>query len=265
MTQMNVQQLAEKLEKLYKPSPNTYLCWQKAIKPIAAMDIQDVTEDVVMDYRIDGMDQLKENTLRVRIGYLKALWKKGYKWKLIKGKKSENPWLEADDGLELYDRDPDLHPWEFYSYYHDDPYFVCLWYSGMRIGELAGIYKENIVTEVDIPYFNLVHQDNRRLKNDSSIRKVPIHPACLPYVDRLYLSKAKNPGQSWSENFRENCGLPKGDGAHSLRHSFTSRMRLAGCDSTVLKRLLGHARNERTDKYGKFPLELLNRELQKLR
>ena len=30
------------------------------------------------------------------------------------------------------------------KYYHEDPYFVCLWYSGMRIGELAGIYPENI-------------------------------------------------------------------------------------------------------------------------
>ena len=264
MTTMNVQQLADKLQKLYKPAPSTYTCWQKAIKPIALMDIRDVTEDVVMDYRIDGMDQLKENTLKVRIGYLKGLWKKGYKWKLIKGKKSDNPWLDADDGLDMDDRDPDLHPWEFYEYYHDDPYFVCLWYSGMRIGELAGIYPENIVTDVQIPYFDLKHQPNRSLKNNASVRKVPIHPACLSYVDRLYLSKSASPGGSWSENFRKNLGLPIGHGAHTLRHSFTSRMRMAGCDSAILKRLLGHARNERTDRYGKFPLEILQKEINKL-
>ena len=75
------------------------------------------------------------------------------------------------------------------------PYFVCLWYSGMRIGELAGISKENIITDAAIPYFNLVHQDNRRLKNEESVRKVPIHPACLPFVERLYLSKGKSPRQ----------------------------------------------------------------------
>ena len=56
------------------------------------------------------------------------------------------------------------------TYYHNDPYFVCLWYSGMRIGELAGIYPENIVTDVQIPYFNLVHQENR-LKNDDQSGK----------------------------------------------------------------------------------------------
>ena len=134
----------------------------------------------------------------------------------------------------------------------------------MRIGELAGIYPENIVTDVQIPYFNLKHQLNRRLKNDESIRKIPIHPACLPYVDRLYQSKAKEPGRSWSENFRSNLGLPKGDGAHSIRHSFTSRMRQAGCSDAVLDRLLGHTLPTRTGRYGKFPLELLNQELQKL-
>ena len=54
------------------------------------------------------------------------------------------------------------------SYYHNDPYFVCLWYTGMRIGELAGIEKENIITDAKVPYFNLVHQSNRRLKNEES-------------------------------------------------------------------------------------------------
>jgi integrase len=264
MTEMNVQKMAEKLQKLYKPSPSTLICWKKAIKPIAYLDVHDVDDDVVMDYRIEGMDTLSEGTLKMRIGYLKALWKKGYRWKLIKGKKSENPWLEADDGLKEKDRDPDLLPWSFYKYYHEDPYFVCLWYTGMRIGELAGIYKENIRLDEEIPYFNLVHQANRSLKNDASVRKVPIHPACKSYVKDLYFSKARNPGQSWSETFKENLCLPFGTAAHSLRHSFTTRARIAGCDSSVLKRILGHARNERTDKYGKFPIEIMNRELLKL-
>jgi len=261
MNQMKVYELAEKLNKIYKPQPSTYKYWQKSIKPIKHLQLSEVTDIVVIDYRINGLSELSEGTLKRRIGYLKGIWNKARKWKLIKG---ENPWLDADDGLKSRRRDPDLHPWEFYEYYHNDPYFICLWYSGMRIGELAGIYPENIVTDVQIPYFNLKHQLNRRLKNDESIRKIPIHPACLPYVDRLYQSKAKEPGRSWSENFRSNLGLPKGDGAHSIRHSFTSRMRQAGCSDAVLDRLLGHTLPTRTGRYGKFPLELLNQELQKL-
>lgn len=260
---MKVYELTEKLNKLYKPQPSTYKYWQRSIKPIANLSLQDISDEVVLDYRVNGLSELSEGTLKTQIGYLKGIWNKARKWKLVKG---ENPWLDADDGLSTRRRDPDLHPWEFYESYHEDPYFICLWFSGMRIGELAGIYPENIHTDVQIPYFDLKHQENRRLKNDESVRKVPIHPACLPYVDRLYLSvDKKGPGCSWSETFKENLGLPKGDGAHSLRHSFTSRMRLAGCDSTVLDKLLGHAIPSRTAKYGKFPLEILQREILKLR
>ena len=259
---MKVYELTEKLNKLYKPQPSTFKYWEKSIKPIRNLSLKEVSDEVVLDYRINGLCELGEGTLKTRIGYLKGIWNKARKWKLIKG---ENPWQSADDGLKTRRRDPDLHLWEFYEYYHNDPYFVCLWYSGMRIGELAGIYPENIHTDVQIPYFDLKHQENRRLKNDESIRKIPIHPACLAYVDRLYLSKSKSPGQSWSENFRRNLGLPKGDGAHSLRHSFTSRMRQAGCDSVVLDRLLGHQIPSRTGKYGKFPMDVLQREVHKLK
>ena len=40
----------------------------------------------------------------------------------------------------------------------------------MRIAEIAGITKDNIVLDADIPYFNFVHQPNRMLKTESSIR-----------------------------------------------------------------------------------------------
>ena len=263
MDKMNVQEMTDRLKVRYKRiSPSTKVNWDKSIKYIADYDVQDVDDDVAADWLEKAEADWEESTVKARIGYLKGLWNKARKKKLYKG---DNPWLDLDDGLEIARRDPELHSWEFYEYYHDDPYFVCLWYSGMRIGELAGIYPENIVTDVQIPYFNLIHQPNRRLKNTASIRQVPIHPACLPYVDRLYLSKAKSPGVSWSENFRRNLGLPKGDGAHSLRHSFTSRMRQAGCQPAVLDRILGHQRRTETDRYGTFPMTLMRDELQKLR
>ena len=263
MDKMNVQEMTDRLKVRYKRiSPSTKVIWDKSIKYIADYDVQDVDDDVAADWLEKAEAEWEESTVKARIGYLKGLWNKARKKKLYRG---DNPWLDLDDGLEIARRNPELHSWEFYEYYHDDPYFVCLWYSGMRIGELAGIYPENIVTDVQIPYFNLIHQPNRRLKNTASIRQVPIHPACLPYVDRLYLSKAKSPGVSWSENFRRNLGLPKGDGAHSLRHSFTSRMRQAGCQPAVLDRILGHQRRTETDRYGTFPMTLMRDELQKLR
>ena len=45
----------------------------------------------------------------------------------------------------------------------------------MRIGELAGIYPEHIHLDAKIPYYDLIYQPNPWLKNNASIREVPIH------------------------------------------------------------------------------------------
>ena len=104
MTAMKVCELTEKLSKIYRPTDGTYKYWQKSIKPIAQLSLHDITDEVVLDYRINGLEQLSESTLKARIGYLKGIWNKARKWKLIKG---ENPWLDADDGLMHRRRDPD--------------------------------------------------------------------------------------------------------------------------------------------------------------
>ena len=264
MTTMNVQEFSDRIKRLYpKIRESTKRNWDKAVAPIAHMKVVEVDDEQALNYLENAMGKWSEGTVKQRIGYLKGIWNKGYKKKIYKG---ENPWLDLDDGLEVSRRDPELHPWEFYEYYHDNPYFVCLWYSGMRIGELAGIYPENIHVGAQIPYFDIKHQDNRPLKNDESIRQVPIHPKALEYADQLYFSSDKNgPGRSWSESFRENLCLPKGDGAHSIRHSFTTRMREADSNEYVLDRLLGHKIHSKTGRYGKIRLEVLNRELLKLK
>ena len=262
MTQMNVQEFTDRIKRLYpKYTDSTKRNWDKAVRPIKDIKVSEVDDDVARDYLEDAMEWWRESTVKQRIGSLKGIWTKGYRKKLYKG---ENPWVDLDDGLEIARRNPAAHPWEFYEYYHEDPYFVCLWYSGMRIGELAGIYKENIVTDAETPYFNLVHQPNRRLKNNASIRQVPIHPACLPYVDQLYLSKDKYPGRSWSETFKKNMGLPEGQGAHTLRHSFATRMRALNVHPYWIDRLIGHRRKSETDRYGTFDLASMAVELQKL-
>ena len=263
MEQMNVQEMTDRLKVRYKRiSPETKVLWDKSIKYIADLDIRDVDDDVAADYLEFAENSWSESTVKCRVGILKGLWNKGIRKKLIKG---ENPWLDLDDGLEIARREPDVHPWEFYEYYHEDPYFVCLWYSGMRIGELAGIYPEHIHLDAQIPYYDLKYQENRGLKNKASVRQIPIHEKALPYAERLYFSKAKHPGRSWSENFRKNLGLPNGEGAHSIRHSFVTRMRQLDVNEYWIDRLTGHARKSETARYGTFDLASLNLQLQKLR
>lgn len=262
MTSMKLTDLMQEMRGLYPIQDSTYKNWIKATGPLGDITIDDVDKQVVKRYRMHQLKQWAPTTLATRISALKGLWNKAIEWEMHEG---VNPWLKANKGLPSSRRDPDLYPWEFYSYYHQDPYFVCLWYSGMRISELAGIYKKNIVLDAEIPYFNIMHQENRRIKNRTSVRKVPIHPACLPYVGHLYLSKAVEPGKSWSYNFRRNMKLPKGDGAHSLRHSFTSRMNEAGCIDRIQDALLGHEPATKTGRYGKVTLEMQYNELLKLK
>jgi integrase len=263
MEQMNVQEMTDRLKVRYKRiSKPTKVLWDKSVRYIKDMEVSKVDDDVAANYLEFAENNWSESTVKCRIGILKGLWNKAGRKKLYRG---DNPWLDLDDGLEISRREPTVHPWEFYEYYHEDPYFVCLWYSGMRIGELAGIYPEHVHLDADIPYYDLVYQENRGLKNKASIRQVPIHAKALPYAERLYFSKAKNPGKSWSENFKKNLGLPMGDGAHSIRHSFVTRMRQLDVHEYWLDRLTGHARKTETARYGSFDLSSLNFQLQKLR
>ena len=64
MNQMKVYELAEKLNKIYKPQPSTYKYWQKSIKPIKHLQLSEVTDTVVIDYRINGLSELAEVRLR---------------------------------------------------------------------------------------------------------------------------------------------------------------------------------------------------------
>jgi len=266
MTPMNVRTLAETTRNLYrsKVKDTTYINWLKAVGPIADLPIDQVTDDVVRAQRIYWL-QKSESTCKLRLSSLKAIWNKARKMKLIAGTKADNPWLDADDGLVIASRDPEFYPWEHYARYHNDPYFVILWFTGARIGEVAGLSSENIVTDVEIPYFQFIDQENRDIKNKPSKRKVPIHPACLPLLPNFRQSKAERPGQSWSENFGKNMQLPPGDAAHTLRHSFHTRCRDAAIEEYMIDILTGHAKASTTAQYGKTRLHLLNEAILKLR
>jgi len=263
MTQMNVQEMTDRLKPLYpRIQATTKQNWDKAIRGLTHFKVKDVIDEVALDYLERRMDEWSESTVKARISALKGLWNKARKKKLYKG---ENVWLDLDDGLMIARRDPELYPWEFYEEYHEDPYFRVIWYSGLRISEIAGIYPENIHLDTEIPYFDIKEQANRKLKNSCSRRQVPIHPACQAYVERLYFSNAKRPGASWSYRFGRSLGLPAGDAAHSLRHSITSRMNEVEIIDRVQDSILGHASKSMTAKYGKVTLKTKYEAIKKLR
>ena len=265
MNSMKVFTLAEKLKKLYKIKDSTYDNWLKAVSPIGELTIDQITPELVIDQRIYWLERARESTTKTRLSSLKSIWNKGRKMKLVPGTKADNPWLDADDGLKIEPRDPEFYPWEYYKSYHDDPYFVFLWFTGARIGEVAGLDPKNIVQDAAIPHFVFTDQENRDIKNRPSRRKVPIHPACVPLIPYFRQSKAKHPGRSWSETFKRKMCLPKFEAAHTLRHSFHTRCRDAGIEEYMIDIITGHAKASTTAQYGKTRLHLLQAALQKLR
>ena len=137
------------------------------------------------------------------------------------------------------------------------------WYHGCRSGELAGLKKEEIHLDAPIPYLEFKHNDVRRLKNDWSVRDVPIHPACLPWLTQLPehdKNSSYNPGDMFSRKLVRHTG----DCVHSLRSNFINRMRQAGIEYTIAMAIVGHEPIGMTATYGEVTLEDMSREMEKL-
>jgi integrase len=136
-------------------------------------------------------------------------------------------------------------------------------YSGARLNEIAGLRRED-VKEVDgVLCFHITPHDGRGLKNASSRRMVPVHPAILaagftpdvlPFKsDGHYYSKRVNP---W---LREVVGVAdRRLSFHSTRHTFKDRMRAARVPEPEQRAIMGHAGNSVADGYGLgYPMSVL--------
>ena len=59
MESMNVQEMTDRLKRLYpRIKAPTKIVWDKAVKPLAACRLEDVTDDVAYDYLDKHMDCL---------------------------------------------------------------------------------------------------------------------------------------------------------------------------------------------------------------
>ena len=259
MKPMLVSDLAARCRRLKPIEPSTYSSWQKAIKPIEELAVSDVTHTTTLDYRMQQLKPwgpLAEGTLKARLWSLQSIWNVALEAQYV----SDNPWVGTGKQYTKKRRKYGQKNFDDYLAFHDDPLFLGFWYHGMRLGELAGLLPEEIHLDADIPYFDLKHNRVRRLKNDASIRQVPIHRLFMPHVERLKTDE-KWLGKTWSHKLAKKVG----HGAHGLRHNFITRMRRAGIEYSVAMALVGHTPLGETASYGEIYLEDMDRELQKLR
>lgn len=125
--------------------------------------------------------------------------------------------------------------------------FLMLIYTGVRIGELLDLKKENV--NLDEQWFDVVAS-----KTDAGIRRVPIADLVLPFFvhwmnrnDSEYLLSTpdgkhflyRNYVDSYWTPFAESLGMGK-HRPHDTRHTCISLLTTAGVDERIIKKIVGH-------------------------
>jgi len=149
-------------------------------------------------------------------------------------------------------------------------------FSGLRLGEICQLYKEDIKEEFGIPYFDInKNTTDKSLKNKSSKRLLPISPVLIKIGFMSYVKSVKD-ARLWTNITKRRDGYghdfskwynryeainitdhPK-KSFHSLRHTFINQIKQRivkdrghGLES-VLKETVGHSNESITlDRYGK--------------
>ncbi len=146
-------------------------------------------------------------------------------------------------------------------------------YTGCRLRELSQLYIKNVIPEDGILCLNITDtQPDQHLKNPSSERLVPIHPAIvnefneyikiLPdirvFPELTYTEANGYSGMSskWYGRFRKKIGLNKD--FHSLRHTFAFSLSAARIEDSITSDLMGHSKPGETGRYtGRKSVEIL--------
>ncbi len=133
----------------------------------------------------------------------------------------------------------------------EDPYYqiiLMLLYSGVRIGELLDLKKENV--HLDEQYFDVLAS-----KTENGIRKVPIADKVLPFY-KSWMEKApeceyllhspegkhflyRNYYDSYYWPLMKDLSIDRTP--HCTRHTTISMLAEAGVNQTIIKRIVGHS------------------------
>ena len=125
--------------------------------------------------------------------------------------------------------------------------------TGMRLAEAAGLAKEDVFLDKEIPHLRLCERPWRPLKTRSSERDVPLVGAALWAAQRAYESspneflfprycsddgcKADYASNSLNKWLRKH--VPNGCVVHSFRHSMRDRLRAVECPAEIIDQIGG--------------------------
>ena len=141
----------------------------------------------------------------------------------------------------------------------------------MRLAEAAGLAKEDLFLDTEIPYVRLCERPWRPLKTINSERHVPLVGVALwaakracesspdDYLFPRYCSKAKCKADYASNTLNKwlRYHVPKGCVIHSFRHSLRDRLRAIECPAEVIDKIGGWQTKGVGSQYGVgYPLQL---------
>jgi len=125
--------------------------------------------------------------------------------------------------------------------------------TGMRLAEAAGLAKEDVFLDTEVPHIRLCERPWRPLKTRSSERNVPLVGAALwaatkafenspnKYLFPRYCShkgcKADYASNSLNKWLRKH--VPNGCVVHSFRHSMRDRLRAVECPAEIIDQIGG--------------------------
>ena len=158
-------------------------------------------------------------------------------------------------------------------------------FTGGRLGELGQLLVSDIKKEEDIWYLSInEHDDGKQLKNESSIRDIPIHPKLikfgfLKYIDSLRSNTVfpeltidthdslTGNWSKWFSRYKKSIGLTDTRKVfHSFRHTFKDALRNSGVDEALSDALTGHTNGSVGRRYGRgYQLEALNGAIQSIK
>ena len=152
--------------------------------------------------------------------------------------------------------------------------------TGMRLAEVCGLERNDLVLDAPIPHITLQPNSARRLKTDSSERRVPLVGASLwaatqafellSGADEKYLFPRYTKGGKCNAN-SASAALNKWmkpyveDGCviHSFRHSMRDRLREVECPSDIIDQIGGWSCSSVGQNYGiGYKLPVLHKWLQ---
>ena len=152
--------------------------------------------------------------------------------------------------------------------------------TGIRLGEAAGLLKEDIKLDEPIPYVDLKPHPWRTLKTRGSQRLIPLTNEALWASKRLLESNndsifafprycdetgCKANSASGGLNKWLHQYVPNNCVIHSFRHSLRDRLRAVECPSDIVDAIGGWKTSGVGHGYGNgYPLEVLERWMKKI-